>query len=594
MRKIKIFIGSSIVEFKNERQELENFIHNLSNDFIDKYEIMIIPFTCEAADNAMAITRKQDEYNKQIEESEMCFFLFYTRAGEYTKEELNLAYNTYKNSEQKKPKVYVYFKIVPEDVKTDDSIEDLKQILEKQYGHFFSTFESLDTVKLRILLNFKFQEMNFIQVGMDSGQLQVNGSPIKDVDVNKVMEFSNNEELRKLEKELQEIEPKYLKMKPEYAKGGCSDEFYREYAELASRRSSLIEQIEELKKQIFELSLSLSRDDANGDMTPRMREAYRLLEQGDTKGCLAVLDEKDLNGDYFARKKARQEKERRLKEEAKKEARLFIKQHKLAIDTLMAMYDYAGRFEEIERRYEVIVEEAEEEEVEVNVIGSYALYLDFHASSKSAEQYYLKAIEILELLAETDPKQYEADLAGSYNNLAGLFCSTQRTEEAEEFYLKALEIIKRLAETDPNRYEVFLATSYNNLASLYNDTQRTEEAEEFYFKALEIIKRLAETDPKRYEVNLAGSYNNLAGLFCSTQRTEEAEEFYLKALNCWENLYQVEPKSFESSLIQAYYDLANLYLNSERSSLAEEYFNRGDSLENTNFDDFDDDLFDDL
>ena len=182
MRKIKIFIGSSIVEFKNERQDLENFIHNLSNDFIDKYEIMIIPFTCEATDNAMAITRKQDEYNKQIEESEMCFFLFYTRAGEYTIEELNYAYNVFKNSEQKKHKVYVYFKIVPETVNADDSIENLKQILEKRYGHFFSTFENLDTVKLRILLNLKFQEMNFIQVGMGSGKLQVNGSPINALD----------------------------------------------------------------------------------------------------------------------------------------------------------------------------------------------------------------------------------------------------------------------------------------------------------------------------------------------------------------------------------------------------------------------------
>ena len=243
MRKIKIFIGSSIVEFKNERQELENFIHNLSNDFINKYEIMIIPFTCEAADNAMARTRKQDEYNKQIAESEMCFFLFFTRAGEYTIEELNYAFNTFKSSEQGKPKVYVYFKIVRDNAGTDDSIENLKQILDKNYGHFFSTFESLDTVKLRILLNLKFQEMNFLSIEVNEGQLLLDGKPVSGVEMSGVGEFANNGSLQELESRLKDIEKRYYELLPMYRKGDCSDEVYKEFCDIAGKRSSLKERV---------------------------------------------------------------------------------------------------------------------------------------------------------------------------------------------------------------------------------------------------------------------------------------------------------------------------------------------------------------
>lgn len=41
MKKIKIFLGSSIVEFEKERNELELFIRNLSDKFEDNYNIKI-------------------------------------------------------------------------------------------------------------------------------------------------------------------------------------------------------------------------------------------------------------------------------------------------------------------------------------------------------------------------------------------------------------------------------------------------------------------------------------------------------------------------------------------------------------------------
>ena len=84
MKKIKIFLASSIVEFARERDELELFIRNVSDKFEDNYDTKIIPLRCENVDTCMTLDGKQEEFNQLIRESEMCFFIFFTRVGTVT------------------------------------------------------------------------------------------------------------------------------------------------------------------------------------------------------------------------------------------------------------------------------------------------------------------------------------------------------------------------------------------------------------------------------------------------------------------------------------------------------------------------------
>ena len=119
MKKIKIFLASSITEFAEERNALELFIRNVSDEFEEKYDTKIIPLRCENIDPCMSKVRKQDEYNQLIKDSEMCFFIFFTHAVKYTQEEFEIAYEQFKNSENHKPKVYIYFKNLPKDIKIE-------------------------------------------------------------------------------------------------------------------------------------------------------------------------------------------------------------------------------------------------------------------------------------------------------------------------------------------------------------------------------------------------------------------------------------------------------------------------------------------
>ena len=134
-KKICIFIGSSIVEFKEERMELENFIHRLSNDFEDRYDTRVIPVVCEAFDPAMARTRKQDDSLESMRGCELCFLLFYTRAGADTIEAVRGGYQTF--LETGAPKVYVYFKELGQDEKIEPSLTKFMTEVDKTYDKIY-------------------------------------------------------------------------------------------------------------------------------------------------------------------------------------------------------------------------------------------------------------------------------------------------------------------------------------------------------------------------------------------------------------------------------------------------------------------------
>ena len=84
MKKINIFLASSIVEFAQERMAIENFIRNVSDSFEDNYNVKLQPLLCENLDDAYTLVRKQEEYNQKIRESDFCFFIFFRNTTIYT------------------------------------------------------------------------------------------------------------------------------------------------------------------------------------------------------------------------------------------------------------------------------------------------------------------------------------------------------------------------------------------------------------------------------------------------------------------------------------------------------------------------------
>ncbi|MGN1432334.1 MAG: tetratricopeptide repeat protein [Ruminococcus sp.] len=608
MKKIKIFLGSSISEFEKERNELELFIRNISDRFEDNYNIKIVPLRCENMDNHLRRDGTQNAINEELVlDSDMCFFIFFTKAGEFTQQEFEVAFEKFRKDG--KPKIYIYFKNLKDGEKAEDSVREFMNRIDNELSHYHGTFDHIDTIKLRILLNLKLQEMDFVSVEFENGNCVVDGKNA--LDISNVSEFANNALLQQLQKELAEIEEEYFQMKPVYAKGGASESFCRKYAETASKRQNLIDTIEELQKNIFNMSLRICKDEVHGEITARQKEAYRLFELGDYEGCMSVLDAEEIDNDFFAFEKQEEQK-------LKKRAGIYIKEHKTAIDILMTMVYYKNRFNEIEERYDKIVKVAEKYLVELDVICDYAIYLenqnkykkalqtaqelesiyddnpsiannydksylynllglicrDMSSMKDSTEHYLKKALEIREELVKENPDRFNADLAISYNNAGVLYNAQGNAEKAEYYYKKAIEIRGELVKENHDRFNSYLAKSYNNAGVFYDVQGNAEKAEYYYKKAIEIYEAIAKEDPDRFNADLAQSYNN-AGIFYYNQgNAEKAEYYYEKAIEIREELAKENPDRFNADLAMSYNNAGAFYDNQGNAEKAEYYYKK--------------------
>ena len=601
---INIFIGSSIDDFSEARHELVGYIYSLSDDFESRYGIRIRPLLCEYTDPAKRREgTKQEDYDDLIRQSEMSFFLFFTRAGEFSVGEYELACRLLQ--EYGKPKVYIYFKNVPEGTTVDESLRQFMASVDRD--HYHGTFDSIDTIKLRILENLKFQEFEELPIEMRDGKVYAGGVHV--LDIENVAEFCNNRRLAELRKQLEATEARYFPMKAQYDQKRSDPAFYRTYSDIASKRQSLLDEIEELEKRIFDFSLNMSRDTIHGEITPRQKEAYRLFEQGDLHGANAVMDADELDDEFL---RVEREKTRELRENARR----YIRQYRTKIDILSAMTDYDGRFAEIRASYEKIVPVAEKYRIEVGVLYAYAdflwnqkdfsyalalaqrlqalyaedpalatenklaaldnllgiLYSDLNDYPK-AEKFFLKAFAILEALASKNPDAFNPDLASSYNNAGVLYDDRQDYLKAEKFYLKAIAIREDLASKNPDAFNPGLAMSYNNAGALYYNLKDYPKAEEFYLKAIALYGALASKNPDAFNPDLAMSYYN-AGLlyYYALKDYPNAEEFYLKAIAIREALASKNPDAFNPDLAISYYNVGVLYNTLGNLSKAAQFF----------------------
>ena len=558
MRIINIFLASSVDEFKEDRNELQCFIDDVAENFRDNYGIDIRVQRCEKVDPRYVKGRSQDEFNELIKNSEMCIFLFFTKAGEYTVEEFETAKKAYEMSENGKPKIYTYFKY-QNGVSVDKSVINFMTLLDKSLNHFYQTFTHIDTVKLRVLLNLKLQEMDFVSVEFENGKCLVDGREA--LDMSNVSEFANNTLLKELKSQLEDAEQEYLKLKPLYESGKADEELCRTYAKAASKRQSLKEQIEELQKNIFDISMRMCRDEMRGEITKRQKEAYRLFELGDFEGANAILDFDEIVSDYQRRKEIR-------KKEQIKDAVIFIRESVTKIEILSAMKDYKNRFRDIDNIYETIVPEILEYEVELKTLYDYASYLDKQGKSSKAYDILNKLISIF-----NKTKSNDILLISMVSNLMGIICDNlHRAEEAEKYYLEAIRIHERLTKENPERYSAYLALSYNNAGAFYDHQGKAKKAEKYFLAAVRIREQLACENPERYSADLARSYNN-AGIFYKNQgEPKKAEKYYLVAIRIYEQLTKENPERYSADLAMGYNDAGIFYINQGQAEKAEKYF----------------------
>ena len=134
MKSYQIFLASSLNEFKDERNEIGDFIRRIQDILID-YHIRLKLFECEFYDNSVASLRKQEEYNEEIKRSQIFLMLVGKTVGMYTLEEYHVAQS------YKVPYIYVLL----QKKEHDNSIALLKDNMNK--GEICYEFETYFDMK---------------------------------------------------------------------------------------------------------------------------------------------------------------------------------------------------------------------------------------------------------------------------------------------------------------------------------------------------------------------------------------------------------------------------------------------------------------
>lgn len=274
MKEINIFIASS-EELRLERLEIVDMISNLNNALYQK-GIHIIPQKWEYFDSSMGIKRKQEEYNDKLRKCEICLVLFWTKLGMYTKEELDIAYQQLCAGENPQ-KLYVYFK---DGGNTSPDLIKFRDDFPTTYGHFYSHFQHVDSLKVNFLLQFINYESNELDenlVSLKNSKVIVNG--IEYADMANLSFASNNEEYKLLIEKIDDLEDLLAEI------GNSNPKYVEKETKLYRNKK----QLANLENRLWNTALLISKLNIS-DHAGRLQKAIDLFNDGNNEAAIQILD----------------------------------------------------------------------------------------------------------------------------------------------------------------------------------------------------------------------------------------------------------------------------------------------------------------
>ena len=592
MKNIKIFLVPSSDAVECDMTGVRDFFRQLNEMYFDSginFSIL----------NANEMT--ENELKEHVADSDLSFFLFFEDVSDDMRSCFDIFFESFKKTD--KPKIVTYFKYTESPNDMTDAVREFSQMLGNELKHYYNNYNSIDTLKLGILMQIKVMRLDASQITIsDDGMICLNGQPV--ADTSKIPMFEFNDRLNELKSRYDELTKEWGRLRTLRMDDPNNEELYFEFSRVATERDDTKKALREFEDLLLKTSEELAAK--KGEMSPRQAEAYRLLEMGDVDGACEILpldelfddishnelladnaiDRLETNVDELATRITALNMKGLNKDIVAEIRRIYAKIYGLC-DTRnigwSKLHDYAS-FLRDQNDYTNAIEVAENlrwyysapgRKVDEYDLGSLynLLGLLYEAQNKpdKAEKYHLAAIEITKRLVERNADAYEPDLAVSYNN-AGVFCYKQNlSEKAEKYYLAAIEIRERLVEKNADAYEPDLAAFYNNAGIFYDNQGKRDKAEKYYLAAIEICERLVKKNADAYEPDLAGSYNNAGDFYYKQNLPEKVEKYCLDAMEIYERLAQKNVDAYEPDLARSYNNAGVFYSDQGQPDKAEKY-----------------------
>ena len=593
MKNIKIFLVPSSDAVECDMTEVRDFFRQLNDMYFDSginFSIL----------NANEMTK--NELKEHVADSDLSFFLFFEDVSDDMRSCFDIFFESFQNTD--KPKIVTYFKYTDSPNDMTEAVREFSQMLGNELKHYYNNYNSIDTLKLGILMQIKVMRLDASQITIsDDGMICLNGQPV--ADTSKIPMFEFNDRLNELKSRYDELTKEWGRLRTLRMDDPNNEKLYFEFSRVATERDDTKKALREFEDLLLKTSEELAAK--KGEMSPRQAEAYRLLEMGDVDGACEILPLDELLEDISHNERLADNAIDRLETNVEELAtritalsmkglnkdivaeirRIYEKIYDLCRNKHVGwskLYDYAS-FLEDQNDYTKAIKVAEKlnwyysdpdnkvDEYDLgrlyNLLG---LLYKAQNQPEKVEKYYLAAIEIIERLVKEEVDVYEHALAISYNN-AGIFYNKQnQPEKAEKYYLAAIEIRERLTKKNADAYESDLATSYNNAGAFYDEQGQPNKAEKYYLAAVEIYERLVKKSPDAYEPDLAAVYNNAGIFYYDHNQPEKAEKYYLAAIEIYERLVKKNSDAYESNLAASYNNAGVFYNDHNKPEKAEKYY----------------------
>lgn len=285
MKEIKIFLASS-KELELERDKFASLINQLNRIFKRRgLELELVIW--EYLGSSMSKKRKQDEYNDELRQCEICLVVFWNVFGDYTREEFNIAYDELCAGNNPK-RLYVFFK---EPAQMTDDMLSFKNSFADKYGHFYSVFDNPDTLKLNFLLQLEIFKNDVLDisklVSIENSCVSLDG--VSFIDLKNVSFAANNENYTSLQQQIDKQRKRVIR--------------YPDDLEEQSELHTLLEKRKGMEDDMLNLARKLAEQSIY-KMSSRMIEARRLFELGELQAVIKILDTKDIIADIKSSKSA--------------------------------------------------------------------------------------------------------------------------------------------------------------------------------------------------------------------------------------------------------------------------------------------------
>ena len=510
MKTIKIFLASSIEDLKLDRIVLGDFIRQMNDTYLSK-GLHFILIKCEDYDSSVSLEGKQAQYDEEIRSSDMAFFLFYSKVGEYTKHEFEIAFENYKTKD--KPKIFTYFKYVNSVDDIDKDVKNFMGVLDEKFKHYYKTYSNIDTVKCDLAMIMAGIDNAEPDLDVKDGRVVINGTDV--ADSSNIPIFAGNENIQQKKQKRDKLQKEYndlLKSGKQGDKGTVEAERKLKNAE---------KELNNDQKRVLKLASTVVKSSSNNKkISVRMKNAMKQLDRGNYNGAVNVLN---INA-------IQKEAENHKRQGSKKGIRNNVKELKLLIEILNAMGVTAQRSIEIKRAYELLSILTIENDLDKTVLFEYAEFVFYRYEYAEAERLVKRFLPCFENKEELSEKDKE--LKAWFNHLLGrIYDAVGNRSDADSTLRKSLETRAALVEENPKdtHRRKMLADSYRDLAVAHHRSGNYAESEEEFKKAIEIQKILI-SEYWAYHHNLCITLAGLGNLYCTLKRYNEAEELYKSAI----------------------------------------------------------------